>query len=437
MGSCLGRDTTESDEQDRVEKRGCCGLTTPNSYIGDNAFYDCEEGDASKDSLFVGRKAAVVLRKAKMVTQYSTYQVKRKVSCSGFRGKENDNEGTPLIKNKSSSRVEAHVDAQGNKVPFKGDWMGMTLAEWSGEGRPEKGGGPFWSPGSGRGLKVRDTPSTKSDTVFHLYDCISMDMVTADCKVEDILGRLIEVPEANEASTWKPGCPLPRVLCINVCLPYKAGPKLFGDHPRNDHGASFIGIFTIKAQTLEWLESKDAPACVRLFEKFCSGPCGKPGGPRDDPKRNLNYRRDPNIVPNKHAGLFKALAFCLNPDEVGAPKFMRPYNGKPALITKSGYVVKHPSGEWLEMGIDVRRFSPLARSMLVSFRRLLPKCSIHFGFLIQGVSEDELPEGLICDVVVHNVDMVDDPMLIEDPKYGTGIQQLHARDADDKRQCLC
>eukprot|EP00415_Alexandrium_ostenfeldii_P005081 UN5081 len=92
---------------------------------------------------------------------------------------------------------------------------------------------------------------------------------------------------------------------------------------------------------------------------------------------------------------------------------VRKFNGKPCLITKSGTVFKDPAGEWLEVDIDIRRFCYVARSMLISLREVLPRSSVHCGFTIQGCDEEELPEGIVCDMWLHNVNLVDDPRLIE------------------------
>eukprot|EP00415_Alexandrium_ostenfeldii_P001878 UN1878 len=92
---------------------------------------------------------------------------------------------------------------------------------------------------------------------------------------------------------------------------------------------------------------------------------------------------------------------------------VRKFNGKPCLITKSGTVFKDPAGEWLEVDIDIRRFCKLARTMLISLRELLPRSSVHCGFTIQGCDEEELPEGIVIDMWLHNVNLVDDPLSIE------------------------
>eukprot|EP00927_Polykrikos_kofoidii_P001223 TRINITY_DN10444_c0_g1_i2.p1 TRINITY_DN10444_c0_g1~~TRINITY_DN10444_c0_g1_i2.p1 ORF type:complete len:154 (-),score=24.44 TRINITY_DN10444_c0_g1_i2:318-779(-) len=108
----------------------------------------------------------------------------------------------------------------------------------------------------------------------------------------------------------------------------------------------------------------------------------------------------------------KAVAYCENPENINVPELFNRYNGKPALITNSGYVIKDPEGEWMEIGVDVRKFNALCRKMLCSFRDRIPLTKIHYGFMIQGVEDEELPEALLCDLHCVGIDIMEDPVKI-------------------------
>jgi hypothetical protein len=154
---------------------------------------------------------------------------------------------------------------------------------------------------------------------------------------------------------------------------------------------------------------------VRLFREFCDGPAGFPGGPADTADRCLNARRHPAIKKqDRDTGLLKLMANCENPGDIEVPDSLRStfykYNGQPCLITKSGYIIKDPRCEWMEIGIDVRKFSVLARTMLGSFRHLLPKTIIHYALTIQAVEDEDMPENLIGDIYLHHINMMDDPV---------------------------
>mmetsp|Transcript_31614 Transcript_31614/g.98356 ORF Transcript_31614/g.98356 Transcript_31614/m.98356 type:complete len:168 (-) Transcript_31614:158-661(-) len=149
---------------------------------------------------------------------------------------------------------------------------------------------------------------------------------------------------------------------------------------------------------------------LRGLLRRARGPAqGSPG----DPSRSLFSRVTKNKKKDQQAGLFKAIAHCVNPKDVHVPDMFHTYNGKPVLIAKCGYVVKDPAGEWIEIGVDIRGFNVLARKMLCSFRGVLPRTKIHYGFTIQGVEDEELPEGLLCDMYMHGINIMQDPVMID------------------------
>jgi hypothetical protein len=253
-----------------------------------------------------------------------------------------------------------------------------------------------------------------------MYEALSLDALKFDGNLDKVIGNLIREEDLPYATTnegigdfgggrpleWTPGCPLPRLLCINLMLPYETGLNPWS----KDHGCSVIGFFQITPQTLHFLRYPDkAPPCVKLFREFYEGPAGKPNGPSNNPDRSLDRRLKAGIKKDHHSGLFKAVAKCENPEEVNIPEAFHSYNGKPCLITKSGYIVKDPNGVWLEIGVDVRRFNVMARKCLSSFRSVLPQAKIHYGFWIQSVDDDEMPEGLLCDVHCAGFNMHSDP----------------------------
>merc|ERR1711865_194069 len=86
------------------------------------------------------------------------------------------------------------------------------------------------------------------------------------------------------------------------------------------------------------------------------------------------------------------------------------FNGKPCLITQSGNMTKGPEGEWIEVSVDLRLFAMAARVMLQKCRDRIAMASIHVGFLVQGIEDDDLPEGLIGDAVIHNVHLEEDAL---------------------------
>lgn len=396
-----------------VRREGDPGLCSrPTSYIGDDAFFfECDEGDSRHDALF---RKPTSLKKGAVLAHYAKWNCAKR-SCAAPRQK------MPTMPSRHTRK-----DAIS-------DWLGKTVPEWTGLGTPPKDSGPFWSRGTGTGLRVRAGPDffktgLKCETNGSLYECVSLDIVTATNKIEDIFSRNLAQPPIDTSSVsesdrsggdrlqWRPGCPFPRILLVNVQLPSRAGPTLYGEHPKEDSGCSVVAVFRIRPETLQMLERLDeAPPHLHLCKSFLEGQCGDPGSDAKDAKRSLFSRRNLSVKATKNSGLFKAVALGENPEEVNIPKWMEKYNGKPCLITKSGSIVRHPSGEWIEIGVDVRRFSTLARNMLVNFRSFLPKARVHVAFLIQGVANEELPEGLLADVHFHYTNLFEHAQRIVDP----------------------
>merc|ERR1712151_941650 len=110
-----------------------------------------------------------------------------------------------------------------------------------------------------------------------------------------------------------------------------------------------------RAETLRSLQlgSDSQSRGLQNFIRFCEGPAGKDGGPRNDPNRSLNSRRDSEKKQSWDSGIFKAVGMVENWEEVGLPHYLKKCNGRPALITKSGSIVEGRNKEWMEITVDV------------------------------------------------------------------------------------
>mmetsp|Transcript_45397 Transcript_45397/g.119939 ORF Transcript_45397/g.119939 Transcript_45397/m.119939 type:complete len:466 (-) Transcript_45397:82-1479(-) len=426
----------------RGEGSSCCDLN--DSILGEDAFYrdafyDCEEGTVGDDWLF--EQARLKMRKSTVLARFASFElsrlkgqstatVKNALSQCVTEKKLLDRKMPELCRKDSTNNLDGLCRAMSNPtIQAHGSWLGSTIPQWTNKELPETGDGPYWSRGDGSGLRVRSGPDyrrtgQKCDSNAAMYGAVCCDAIKANAKVENIIGRHIDpqrLPSMNSAASggdcsggnslqWSSGCPLPRIICINLMMPYEAGILPF----RKDGGCSFVGVFEIKPETIKACMGKDMPPHIRLFKDFFEGSAGVPGGSRSDPNRCLVARVDKKKKKDQQSGLFKAVAKCVNPGDVSVPECFNTYNGKPCLITKCGYVIKDPAGEWLEIGIDVRGFNVLARKMLVSCRNMLPRTKIHYGFMIQGVEDEELPEALLCDMYVHGIDMMANPWTVDD-----------------------
>jgi len=410
---CLSR----SEEQEGYCWREGHGIGPTDAYLREATehFYDCSEGSRCHDILF--EQARLKLEKGRLLTSFAYDELRSGISHAS--------DDQPTLARTRSSELR------------RGKWVGTAFQRLPGSTEPPDVNEltkPCWYPGNGSGLQVRAKGYAKtrkkecaltSLAYGGMYECICCDAIRADTKIENILGRLVlpkHLPSvsgllsesesaAGQEISWTAECPLPRILCINLMLPYTTGP--------NDPGCSFVAFFHIKPQVLRDLQSGYPPPCIRKFVDFCNGPAGKPGRNVDDPNRRLYTRRNGRVRADADPNLLKATAVCENIESVGLPSWMAPYNGKPVVITKSGYVVReNPEqgalpGEWLEIGVDVRQFNWLARRGLVNNKAIIMKAALHFGFMVQAVDEDTLPEGLLCDMHVCGVDLESDPIQID------------------------
>mmetsp|Transcript_157427 Transcript_157427/g.279244 ORF Transcript_157427/g.279244 Transcript_157427/m.279244 type:complete len:444 (+) Transcript_157427:58-1389(+) len=417
----------EADERHQINyKRSSSRVNRSDSQLSrGSTFYSVDGDEAQYDHFFkttLREQLALKVMKAKLVVGNM---------CQTGCGLSNC---LPMRRQKSRKFVRvptSQSQAREPSLPTPQDagsaWQGQTLQQiddksatwWSAAQCPS------WRVGNAQHLMLRavgyttdgiKAPATESLTFGSMYECVSCDAVSSSEKIEDVVGKLVEVralPKRSEVA-WSEDCPLPRVLCINLMLPYSTS--------SSDPGCSYIAFFHIKPETLEALKADDDCNCLRMFKNFCLHPAGE-ASVLDHPERSLKLRRDkePHHRVNDVSGVFKAIAYCENAEELSLnfalKRMVNSYNGKPTVITKSGYVVKArpgvgPPGEWMEIGIDVRGFNLLARRTLCSYRDShLPLAAIHFGFMIQAVQDEDLPEGLIADMHVFGIDMSNVHML--------------------------
>lgn len=415
--------------------RQCCDLN--DSIFGEDAFYrdaardcffDCNEGNPENDKTFssMREQATLKMRKGSVFATYASFEIQRRTSRASLEFKQclaaprpfdDENEEPPTLTRRTTS---TRVVPDGRSA-----WLGSTVPEWKQAEMPLTGDGPYWSKGNGLGLKMRSGPDymrqgNKIESSKSLYEALSVDTIKASTKITSIVGSLVDPsalpePPASHCESdrsgggsprWTAGCPLPRVICLHCMMPYESGIIPW----KADPGCSFVVMLHIKPETIQALRSDSLDPFVKLFKDFCDGPAGVPGGDVLDPNRSLAARMQDGKKKDQQSGLFKIMAYCMNPHDVHVPDMFHTYNGKPCLITKCGYVVKDPAGEWMEIGFDVRGFNVLARKMLSSFRSMLPKTKIHYGCIIQGTEDDELPEGLLCDMSIFGCNMEEDPL---------------------------
>lgn len=261
-----------------------------------------------------------------------------------------------------------------NEVPF--DAEGGSIGTWS------------VAPAST--FKIRQLGYMKSkrkapsEPAF--FEVVSVDLFDTDTRV-NTMSEHLELPTPVTSS---PDPDVPSLFVVNAQIPSETGSirtKLDAD----GHGYQVVICMQMTQQTrdelgrIDELPPKRANA-LRLLRHYCKvAPTEPQGAP-------------------KERGRFKVLAQIRNIDEVNIPNFAKGYNGKPALIAKTGHLTRTPDHVALEMDINIHAFGYAARAGLQSIYRDFQDFILTIGFVIEGRDDTELPETLLAAVDLNHMD---------------------------------
>jgi hypothetical protein len=255
---------------------------------------------------------------------------------------------------------------------------------------------PTWMPISSSCLDVRShgymTTKKKIPSPGELYECVAVDCFVSNARVPEIAPRVKFGREFNTHSsekTWKS----PDIFIVSIAIPTEA--PSFGKSADDGPGATIVGYFKMKEETRTILrritaagydastESSDADIDVqkritngvRLWERYC---------------------QEAPIDPTFQAR-FKLIPLG-NLEELGCPGYISKYNGKPVLIKRNqvtGFFYDFPSLNCMEFDISLHPFPYLFKQGMAYMKDYYDKTVWTFGFVIEGRSNDELPEVVI------------------------------------------
>jgi len=213
-----------------------------------------------------------------------------------------------------------------------------------------------------------------------VYEPLSVDLIKGSQIVHHLAQRvsLHPVPDPHVANDTG----LPRKLVVNTIVPADK----FNPFSHGVDGNCYQMVLTFAASTerlREW-QASGAPACA-LFRRFCDEATADP----------------PNLEIKER---WKLLAKINNMKELGLGSFFEKYNGKPALITKSGSVFR--GDDYLEVGMNTFRFGMVTRKGMSDLLGRLHRMDFHFAVTVEGRDNAELPEQLIACAQVKHLDFV-------------------------------
>ena len=270
-----------------------------------------------------------------------------------------------------------------------------------------KGAQHFWTKGTASSFNIRSVgykhSKAKEPSAPVLYECIGADLVKSTKLVSDMCGSggVFEKIRKGEPSgdipwpwlrytdsKWSQSLGIPRLLIVNIQLPYSS-PSLWAPQSADsDPGFSIVSYYAVSPDILQSLTSGGPPPpAVKLLKRLIA---------------------EGKSVKDETA--LKVIGIVENTEEVGLPDIVSGYNGKPVLVTKSAKLSMFPSQEnceILEVEFDVRMWSILARKTLHSLRDKFKDARSQIGMVIEGRNDDELPEQLLGCVRIHYLDIIE------------------------------
>ncbi|KAL7540577.1 hypothetical protein ACHAXR_011066 [Thalassiosira sp. AJA248-18] len=227
-----------------------------------------------------------------------------------------------------------------------------------------------------------------------LYECVGVDCFSSDARFPEIAPRVRLSPDMkfdgdSTGKTWKS----PDVFIVSIAMPTEA-PR-FGQSTDDGPGLTIVGYFKMKEETRRILRRITAAGYdpstdtsdskidiqkritngVRLWERYCHE------APRD-PTFQARFK----LIP------------AVNLEELGCPSYISKYNGKPVLIKRNqvtGFFTDYPSLNVMEFDISLHPFPYLFKQGMSYIKDYFDKAVASFGFVIEGRSDDELPEMVI------------------------------------------
>lgn len=236
-----------------------------------------------------------------------------------------------------------------------------------------------------------------------LYEIIGCDFLSSGMRLADAATK-VKLPKIDFESdddserTWKS----PDVFVVSLAVPTEE--PSFSRPASDGVGLNLTVYYIMKEETRKVLRQIMAPDynpseletetekseseiqrstlnAIKLWENWCTN------APTDE-KMQARFK----FIPNVH-----------NPKEIGLPSYIAKYCGKPVLIKRAnvtGFLSTHPHLNAMEFGISLHPFPYLAKKAMAYVKtNVLPKAIISVSFVIEGRSDDELPEVLIGDGV--------------------------------------
>lgn len=271
-----------------------------------------------------------------------------------------------------------------------------VLEESNHESKKSKSKGPLnpsWASIEGRTFSVRTGPNyakkkKKLPSKSSLYEIVEIRLFESKCRTLNIADKFplptnVAYPD-SKIPVINPDYPhVPELLVIHFHFPLESPSFL---KPKDDGEGGELVIYLKPSQDFlnELNYSENPSPAVKLFGEWCTK-CTD----------SLEW-----------SSRFKCMALVRDLEKHNI-SILKPYNGKPVLITESGKARRGVSADgirFLEFDTNVHKWAYIPRK---GFHTVLPKLKdmrMDVGFTIEALVDEEMPERILGSILLNHLD---------------------------------